>query len=212
MSSDTLVVPRAAFSIEDPWAFPSVCQPVRMRRATDGATPRLPTSVAAYFDDELLTILFSASDDYIVATRLDHDAPLYEEDVVEAFLAPESPQRYFELEVNPRGTTFDARIESPDGVRLTMLVDRRWDCDGLLTAVRTVVESDGAMSVDTVLRLPFASLDLTTPRSGQAWRGNFFRVDRHPRRGDEFSAWQPTMRSPADFHVTGAFGTLQFGE
>jgi hypothetical protein len=195
MSSDTLVVPRAAFSIEDPWAFPSVCQPVRMRRATDGATPRLPTSV-----------------DYIVATRLDHDAPLYEEDVVEAFLAPESPQRYFELEVNPRGTTFDARIESPDGVRLTMLVDRRWDCDGLLTAVRTVVESDGAMSVDTVLRLPFASLDLTTPRSGQAWRGNFFRVDRHPRRGDEFSAWQPTMRSPADFHVTGAFGTLQFGE
>ena len=211
MSPDTLEVPRAEFSTEDPWAFPPSCAPVRMRRATDGSTPRLATSVAAYRGDLFLTILYSSADDHVVATHLEHDAPLYEEDVVEAFLAPNSAQEYFELEVSPRGTTFDARIESPDGVRATMRADRAWTCDGLFAAVRKVVESDGTMSIDTVLRIPFASLDVPPPRAGDTWRANFFRIDRHPRRGDEFSAWQPTLRTPPDFHVVAAFGTLRFG-
>jgi hypothetical protein len=210
MSSDTLAVPRAIFSIEDPWAFPPVCQPVRMRRATDGATPRLATSFAAYFDEEFLTVVFAAADDHVVASHIKHDAPLYQEDVVEAFLAPESLQRYFELEVNPRGTTFDAVIDSPDGIRATMRADRQWDCEGLFAAVRKVVESDGAMSIDTVLRVPFASLGRATPRDGEVWRANFFRIDRHPRYGDEFSAWQPTLKTPPDFHVASAFGYLSF--
>ena len=211
MSSDTLAVPRAVFSIEDPWAFPPACQPVRMRRATDGATPRLATSLAVYFDDQYLTVLYAAADDLVVAALLEHDAPLYEEDVVEAFLAPETMRRYFELEANPRGTTFDALIDSPDGIRATMRADRAWDCEGLFVAVRKVVESDGAMSIDIVLRVPFAGLGRATPRDGELWRANFFRIDRHPRRGDEFSAWQPTMKTPPDFHVASAFGFLSFG-
>jgi hypothetical protein len=92
-----------------------------------------------------------------------------------------------------------------------MQVDRGWDCEGLIAAVRVVTESDGAMSVDTLLRIPFASLGRSTPLDGERWRANFFRVDRHPRHGDEFSAWQPTMKIPADFHVPAAFGVLHFG-
>ncbi|MGZ7080923.1 MAG: carbohydrate-binding family 9-like protein [Thermoanaerobaculia bacterium] len=210
MPPDTLAVPRAVFSIEDPWAFPPACRTVRMRRSTDGATPRLATSFAVYFDDSFLTVLYSAADDHVVETHLEHDGPLYEEDVFEAFLAPETLHRYFELEVNPRGTTFDAVIESPDGVRATMHADRDWNCEGLFAAVRKVVESDGAMSIDSVFRIPFASLGRSTPRDGERWRANFFRIDRHPRKGDEFSAWQPTMKSPPDFHVAAVFGTLSF--
>ena len=210
MSPDSLAVPRAEFSIEDPWAFPPVCQPVRMRRATDGATPRLATSFAAYRDDAFLTLLYSGADDHVVATHLDHDAPLYEEDVVEAFLAPRPADSYYEIEVSPRGTTFDARIESPDGVRKTMRADRAWTCSGLFAAVRKIVESDGSMSLDTVIRVPFPCLEVAPPREGEVWRANFFRIDRHPRRGDEFSAWQPTLRTPPDFHVVAAFGSLRF--
>ena len=106
-----------------------------MRRATDGAAPRLATSFAAYYDSVFLTLLYSGADDHVVATHLEHDAPLYEEDVVEAFLAP---------------------------------------------------------------------------AEGEVWRANFFRIDRHPKLGDDFSAWQPTMRTPPDFHVVGAFGTIRF--
>ena len=155
-------------------------------------------------------MLFSASDDYVAASHLKHDSPLYEEDVVEVFLAGAKASDYFEIEVSPRGTVFDARIHSPDGVRATMNVDRGWTCKGLMTAVRQITESDGSISIDTVLRIPFASLDRKTPRSGETWRGNFFRVDRHAQHGDEFSAWQPTMRNPADFHVVEAFGVLRF--
>lgn len=184
---------------------------MRLRRASDAAPPRLATSVAAWFDDEYLSILFSAGDDHVHATLLEHDAPLYEEDVVEIFITPGELTRYYELEVSPRGTVFDASVDSPDGDRATMHVDRAWTCEGLIAAVRIVTESHGAMTVDTLIRIPFAALGRRTPQEGETWRANFFRVDRHPRHGDEFSAWQPTMKNPPDFHVPAAFGTLRFG-
>ncbi|MBV8517599.1 MAG: carbohydrate-binding family 9-like protein [Acidobacteria bacterium] len=210
MTAETLVVPRAAFDFEEPWATPPECTPVRLRAATDASAPRLATSITVWFDDAYLTVLFCASDDRIEASHLAHDAPLYEEDAFELFLAPERLTRYFEIEVSPRGTIFDAAIDSPDGVRQTMSVDREWNCEGLFAAVRTVIESNGTMSVDTVVRVPFAALGCPVPSDGDTWRANFFRIDRHPERGDEYSAWQPTMRVPADFHVADAFGTLRF--
>jgi hypothetical protein len=207
---ETLAVPRGVSDAEDPWTAPSACNPVRLRRATDAAPPRLATSVAVWFDDDYLSVLFSAGDDHVEATLLAHDAPLYEQDVVEVFLAVDDLAHYFELEVSPRGTIFDARIESPDGDRATMHVDREWTCEGLIAAVRTVTESNGAMTTDTLLRIPFAALGRPTPANGDHWRANFFRIDRHPRNGDEYSAWQPTMKTPPDFHVPAAFGTLVF--
>jgi hypothetical protein len=210
MSMETLIVARAAFDNEDPWGTPPQCTPVRLSRATDAAAPRLATSIAVWYDDEHLNVLFCATDDQVTATHLQHDAPLYEQDVVEVFLAPVTLADYYEIEVSPRGTIFDARVHSPDGVRGTMQVDKNWNCDGLFAAVRQVIESSGARTVDTIMRIPFAALERSAPKAGEEWRGNFFRIDRHPR-GDEFSAWQPTMRTPADFHVAAAFGVLQFG-
>ncbi len=208
--AETYVVRRAEFSIEDPWAVPPQGELVRLRRATDGTPPRLATAGVAYFDNDFLNVLFSAADDLVVATHLEHDAPLYEEDVVEVFLAPKAISEYFEIEVSPRGTAFDALIESPDGIRSTMKADSSWNCGGLFAAVRRRRESSGVTSVDTVLRVPFTSLGVKMPRSGESWRANFFRIDRHPKLGDEYSAWHPTLKRPADFHVTAAFGTLRF--
>lgn len=210
MSSDTLVVARAEFSIEEPWATPAASDPVRLRCATDGSAPVLSTSVAVFYDDDCLSILFSAADDQVLAQHLEHDAPLYEEDVVEVFLAPATIREYFEIEVSPQGTIFDARISSPDGVRKTMKTDLAWTCEGLMAAVRREIESNGTTTIDTILRVPFRALGRTTPVRGEEWRVNFFRIDRHEVRGDEYSAWQPTMKKPADFHVPAAFGVLRF--
>lgn len=208
--SETLVVPRAAFDMDDPWATPAECLPVRLRRATDAAAPRLATSVAAWFDDDYLTVLYSGTDDHIRATYHVHDDPLYEQDVVELFLAPDGLQRYFEIEVSPHGVIFDAAIDSPAGTRDGMITDVTWTCEGLFVALRKVVESSGVMSIDTVIRVPFFALERATPGEGETWRANFFRIDRHPEHGDELSAWQPTMKDPPDFHVAAAFGTLRF--
>ena len=208
--SDLFVVRRAEFSIEKPWALPPQAGRVPLRRATDGHSPRLATSLGLYWDDEFLTALFSGCDDRVVATHLEHDAPLYEEDVVEAFLAPRRPSEYFEIEVNPRGTVFDARIESPDGVRSTMKAELGWDAPGLFTAICSLRRPNELTDFDIVLRLPFRDLRVPPPQNGEMWKANFFRVDRHAELGDEYSAWQPTMKNPADFHVTAAFGTLRF--
>jgi hypothetical protein len=81
-------------------------------------------------------------------SMLAHDAPIYEQDVVEVFFAPDETTRYFELEVSPRGTVFDARVESPDGNRATMHVDRGWDCEGLVAAVRLVTIADGSRAAE----------------------------------------------------------------
>jgi hypothetical protein len=203
--SDELIVPFAAFAIEEPWDVPAVCERVALRRATDAGAARQPTTAAIYFDDDLLTIVFSGVDDRVVATHREHDAPLYQEDVVEVFLSPARIEEYFEIEVNPLGTTFDARIESPDGVRSTMKTDLAWTCEGLFAAIRRSGDA-----FDVVIRIPFSALGRTAPANGESWRGNLFRIDRHPERGDEFLAWQPTLRTPADFHVPAAFGTLRF--
>jgi hypothetical protein len=205
MPVPVLIVPRAEFSIEDPWAIPSACAPLSLRRATDGGNPRLGTFVAAYRDDEFLTIVFRGDDDDVVATYVEHDEPLWQEDVVEVFLAPNGLTPYFEIEVNPLGTTFDARIDSPDGVRATMTTDLAWTCDGLFAALRR----DDRRDFQVIIRLPFESLG-ALPKSGDEWRANFFRIDRSSEKGDDFSAWQPTLKSPADFHVAAAFGALRF--
>jgi hypothetical protein len=205
MPVPVLVVPRAEFSIEEPWDVPSACEMVSPRLAVDGGAPRLQTSVAAYYDDDLLTIVFRCDDDEVVATYLGHDEPLWKEDAVEVFLAPSGLTPYFEIEVNPLGTTFDARIDSPDGVRATMTTDLGWTCAGLFAAVRR----DDLRALDIVIRLPFASLGAHA-KSGDEWGANFFRIDRSDAHGDDFSAWQPTLKSPPDFHVAAAFGALRF--
>jgi alpha-galactosidase len=64
--------------------------------------------------------------------------------------------------------------------------------------------------VETVIRVPFASIERSKAADGEVWRANFFRIDRSATHGDEFSAWQPTMRNPPDFHVPAAFGELRF--
>lgn len=205
MALPTLIVCRAAFSIEEPWAVPDGCKSVALRRSTDGATPRLSTDVFVYCEPTHLNVLYRAQDDGVVATHLQRDAPLYEEDVVEAFLAPSTELvRYYEIEVNPLGTTFDALVESPEGVRRSMRIDLKWECAGLFAAVRCVPDK-----TEIVMRIPFASLDFAAPKPGAEWRGNFFRIDRSPR-GDEFTAWQPTMKNPPDFHVVAAFGRIVF--
>src|SRR4051812_11834791 len=187
MEIAVLDVPRGEFSIEEPWAIPDACTPVALKRATDGGAPRLATSVTAYYDDDFLTVIFDADDDEVVATYLDHDAPLWQEDVVEIFIAPEGLTTYFEIEVNPLGTTFDARIDSPDGVRATMTTDLAWTCDGLFAALRR----DDGKRIQIVIRIPFASLN-NHPKSGDEWRAHLFPRGRSEGHRDEVNAGEAT--------------------
>lgn len=208
--SEPLIVLRRQLDLENLWRIPEGCQPASLVRATDGAPPFLATSITAFYDASFLYVIFRFEDDEVHATYLNHDDPLYEEDVLEVFLSPVQPATYYEIEVNPLGATFDARIESPTGTRASMQADLEWEATGLWTANRKARdEGRGMFLTETLIAIPFGSMGHDAPAPGSSWRGNFFRIDRSSR-GDEFQAWCPTMKNPADFHVVSAFGTLLF--
>jgi hypothetical protein len=148
-------------------------------------------------------VRFDGRDEGVVATHARRDAPLWEEDVFEVFLAPgDEPARlYFELEVNPLGALFDARVASPDLRRATACVDSSWTCPGFAARV-----TRGPARWSASLRIPLA--ELVSGSAPRVWRANFYRIDRGA--VDEFSAWSPTFADPPDFHVPERFGILRF--
>jgi len=168
------------------------------------------------WDDDSLYIAFDCDDPDIWGTLLERDQPIYEEEVVEAFIDPDSDLvRYFEFQTSPRGTLFDAIIHNPTGLRVNMTCDTSWDCDGWRVAVRVDGTLDNRNDVDrgwTVeWAIPFASLGEAPhvpPEDGDVWRVNFYRIDRTP--ADEYGCWSPTMEIPANFHVPSRFGKIVF--
>src|SRR5262249_24056895 len=103
---------------------------------TDGATePRLSTEARLCWDDRCLYVAFSCKDTDTWASFPQRDDPLYNEEVVELFLCPTGALRlYFEFEVSPQNTLFDAKVFSPEGDRRSMLVQTEWDAPGIQTA------------------------------------------------------------------------------
>jgi hypothetical protein len=167
------------------------------------------TAVRLAWDEAALHVRFECADRDAWGTFTRRDDPIYREEAVEVFLAPGAadPARYFEFEVSPRGTLFDAIVRNPDSDRATMRVDPAWDCPGLLWEVGT-----GAASEDwwATLAIPWGALTSESPRA-EIWRANFYRIERprDPATGAaEFSAWSPTLTAPADFHKPARFGWL----
>jgi hypothetical protein len=205
-----LVVARAAHSIrvdgdlhKAPW---TQLAPIPLAPSHGRAPPPgfQATALRACHDGERLYLAFHCEARAIVATHRGRNAPIYEEDVVEAFLAPSGDaRRYFELETSPRDAWFEARVESPDGRRATMRVDRDWVCAGFEHAT-CLLETGWSAE----WAIPFASLAASTPVAGTRWRANFFRIDQAG--GGEYSAWSPTYADPADFHLPDHFGELLF--
>jgi len=84
-----------------------------------------------------------------------------------------------------------------------MLSDAAWNAAGLVARVAR----PRADLWRAELSIPWSSIALGAPAS-DAWRANFFRVER-PRGGlPEFSAWSPTHADPPDFHKPARFGVL----
>lgn len=172
-----------------------------------------PTALRVAHDGARLYVCFHCVDRDVWGRPAARNEPIYDDEVVEAFLAPgPDPTSYFELETNPRGAWFEARVDSPDRQRRTMRVDRSWVCAEWERAfhVRGDLSRRDGRHVwwSAEWAIPFAALGVAPPRPGARWRANFFRIDRADE--GQFSAWSPTLADPPDFHVPDRFGWLVF--
>lgn len=164
------------------------------------------------WDDDNLYISYDCEDDDVWGTYTKRDDPIFEEEACEAFLCPTGDlNNYFEINVSPRNVVFDATITDPMSLNRQALTS--WDCEGLRTAVvvngildRHTGEDKG-WSVE--MAIPFKSLDRPTPKPGEQWRANLFRIERAPG-VVEYQSWSPTFCDPANFHVPERFSTIVF--
>ena len=129
--------------------------------------------------------------------RRDH---LWDRDVAEAFLQPDSSRERFykEFEVSPNGMWIDLDI-SPKG-----LADLK---SGLRRSV-FLDEKEHAWGAELAIPLNALTSDFD---SSAVWRANFYRIEgkREPR---TYLAWQATGTPEPNFHVPSAFGKLRFAQ
>jgi len=169
-----------------------------------GEPPRQVTRVHSCYDVQagMWFVKFDAEDDAIVSDFMNHDDPLYDQDVFEMFYSDTpDPYRYKELEVSPRNVRFDADITFSELWKFSARLE--WN----LTGWETDTKYDPARGrLVSVWSIPLTSLECV-PESGYAMPINFFRIDRSPA-GDEYQAWSPT--GVVLFHVPDKFGRILF--
>ena len=175
---------------------------------SDGRAPA-PRSCRAkiLWSDVALFVAFQVEDNDLQASHTLRDEPLYTQDVVELFIDPEGDAKgYMEFEVSPRGTLFDARFQA---YRSDLERAKEFNASSFDAAVQVSGTLDDALkdSGYTVeMRIDFSDIG-SAPFSGEMWRINLFRIDKHPHKSD-YTAW--TAPLVGDFHALDRFGVLIF--
>jgi hypothetical protein len=190
---------------------------VALGEPIEGKPNRYRTAARLLYNGRFLYIAFDCEDEYVWGTHDQRDAPIYEQECVEAFLCPSGKTRqYYEINVSPRNTVFDAVIlngrSAPDGAG-TFKGLPQYTCEGLVTKVhvRGELGVKGAQGWSAEFAIPFASIpgsDNPVPKPGDAWRFNLYRIDSPEPPKLEFYAWSPTGAN--DYHRPWRFGMLVF--
>ena len=193
-----------------------------LRRSSDGLPATWPTRLRLEASAEWLEVRFECQDERAWGSMSERDAPLWQEEVVEVFLAPTgdsesdllaAPREYIELEVSPKGALFDAWVKNPQGDRSAMTVDTAWDWPGIeWRAGRLPSLPADRQDWWAELRLPWRGLGYDA--APLFLRANFYRVERPSGAAgpdDEYTAWSPTWADPPDFHRPDMFGLVVAG-
>jgi hypothetical protein len=185
-----------------------------VKHDTMGAA-RVATEVRIWHDQAALYLGWTCEDADIQATFTERDSRFWEEEVVEFFVTPGALDRYFELQWNPLGGTFDAIISNEigaDGRSQQFKGDWSYTAKNMTFAVKADGSVQNSSDRDrrwTVeVRIPFADLNVKTPAAGDVWGANFYRFNRDQGADAEQLSWSPTIWP--GFHQPNRFGYLRF--
>ena len=216
----TTIVPRMEAQVkidgaldEQPWGKASRLTP--FVRHDTMAPARVETEVRVWYDRAALYLGWICEDRDIQATFTRRDSRFWEEEVVEFFVTPDALDRYFELQWNPLGGTFDAIITNEiaaDGRSRRFNGDWSYTAANMTFAVRVDGSVQNSSDRDkrwTVeVRVPFVDLKTPPPEAGDVWRANFYRFNRDRDGEPEQLSWSPTIWP--GFHQPTRFGYLRF--
>jgi hypothetical protein len=182
---------------------------------------RLETYAQMCWDDEFLYFAFHAVDPDIWATMQIRDEPVFVEEDFEIFLDPDGDEfNYYEWQINPLGTLYDVIWDRPPqtpgkasrgihsfdltpmltGYQVHGTVWQRDDVDSSWTA-------EAALSWQGLSQIP--GRFRTPPRSGDAWRLGFSRVEA-PRPPYWQADWTWPTHGEYNMHIGQRDGYVQF--
>jgi len=210
---------------EEDWRH---AQAMTLNECTTGAPlpPELRTLARMLWDSENLYVSFDVADPDIRCTLTERDDCLFEEDVVELFVAmrglPEVQGHFAEFEISPTGVLMDLYNLAP----YKSLIN--WDAKGWRCATRI----DGVLNNPRVrdrgytveMAIPFINFYAQpflpqrakergkgdfAPKPGEEWRMNLFRIDHSGEREVvTYCSWSPTIERK--FHTPHRFGIVRF--
>jgi hypothetical protein len=167
------------------------------------------TEARLLWDDANLYISFVAHDKHISAVHTQRDAPVSQDDCVEAFIMPDTTHvpHYYNIEVNVLGTVLDRfQLSDPTGA-YTADMTAAVQIDGTLND-----EADEDTGFVTELAIAFSSFVDTAPnlppRPGDTWRLNLYRIG--GKVNPQYSQWSNTGTPQPKYHVPERFGIVHF--
>jgi hypothetical protein len=174
------------------------------------------TEARLLWDNEHLYVSFRCDDAHISAEHTERDSPVYRDDCVELFTAPnpDQPNNYFNIEMNVRGAFLAQHRPGGPGKP----VEPDWNATGIVIATAI----DGTLNDDTdtdrgwILEaaIPLANFRTvarhTPPQPGDVWLLNLNRLG--GKTNPQHSQWSPGQTDRPNFHAPQYFGRVNFGE
>ena len=172
------------------------------------------TDAKLLWDDCNLYVSYCCKDAHVAAEHTKRDSPVYRDDCVEVFTAPnpDRPNDYFNIEMNVNGAILDQHHPDGPGVK----VKENWNATG----VRIAVSVDGTLNDDSdtdrgwtlEAAIPLSNFAKvarhTPPHSGDVWHLNLNRLG--GRTNPQYSQWSPSKTKTPQFHVPRDFGRVVF--
>jgi Carbohydrate family 9 binding domain-like len=178
-----------------------------------GGKGSFPAEVRVAYDATHLYVGFEVEDDELISSHTQHDDHLWEQDCVEVMIDPDGDAKnYFELQVSPRGVSFETRYDSPRNPR--PFGDVAWDSklEAKVALHGTLDDDDGDDGYGVEAKIPWAAFAVgatpaSPPKSGDSFRMNFFVMDAR-KNGQRAVGWSAPL--VGDFHTLQRFGRVVF--
>ena len=170
------------------------------------------TVVKLLWDDDNLYLGYFCVDRHISAFETERDAAVYNDDTVEAFIAPNPSQveRYMNFEINCLGVCMDSRPGTPNR--------KAWNAEGLecVGKIWGTLNNDAdtdlcwTMEVKIPLKSFVCYAKRFPPRPGDVWRMGLNRCGGET--NAQYSQWSNSGTETPAFHVPERFGVVVFSD